>query len=217
MGCSGVPREVSLMARQDSYKEEKKKDTSPKHRVLVAARDLFFSEGFAQVTTERLAQTACVSKTTIYKYFGNMTGVLRAVVIAESESFAAGVSFDPQTSEEFREGLVQFGVNFLKLIDDPQTTNFEMSILEQARAHPDVARTFYEAAHVKTQAALRDLIETGLERDLVKTDISAEDLADHLVNLWKGNRHSRAQLGFTDRRKRALHDWVRQCVKLVFG
>lgn len=204
------------MERRNQSVERPVENASPEARILAAARDLFFSEGFAQVTTDRLAQAAGVSKTTIYKYFSDMAGVLRAVVTAEAETFGAGVSLDPQTREDFREGLIQFGVNFLTLLDDPQTTNFEMSILEQARAHPDVARTFYEAAHAKTQAALCGLIETGRRRGFMSTEIPSDDLADHLTNLWKGNRHAKAQLGLMERRKGRLRNWVAQCVDLLF-
>ncbi len=188
---------------------------SPDTRILVAARRLFFGEGFGRVTTDRLAQEAGVSKTSLYKYFGGMNGVLRAVVAAESENFGAGVPLDPRTEQEFREGLIVFGVNFLKLLDDPQTILFEQSILEQARAHPDVAQTFFEAAYVQTQASLQRLIAKGKRRGFVRSRISAEDLADHLTNLWKGNRHAKAQLGLGEARQRPAREWVTQCVDLV--
>lgn len=189
----------------------------PDARIVAAARALFFAEGFAQVTTDRLAQEASVSKTTLYKYFGGMTGVLRAVVAAESENFSAGVSRDPRTEDEFRASLIAFGLNFLKLLDDPQTINFEQSILEQARAHPDVAQTFFEAAHQQTQRSLSGLIETGVERGFVRSKLSANDLAEHLTSLWKGARHAEAQLGLAGPRRRPVRDWVSQCVDVLFS
>lgn len=205
------------MMKQSPMSEPATDTLSPEDRVLRAARALFFSEGFAQVTTDRLAQAASVSKTTIYKYFGDMKGVLRAVVIREAQGFEAGVSADPQTAEDFREGLIRFGINLLTLLDDPQTASFEISILEQARGHPDVARAFFEGAHMRTQTALCSLVETGRQRGFIRTEIASEDLADHLVSLWKGTCHARAQLGLCAERGRDLRDWVRQGVDLVLG
>lgn len=190
---------------------------TPEHRIRAAARDLLFSEGFGQVTTDRLAQSAGVSKTTIYKYFGDMTGVLRAVVTAEADAFQAGIILDPQTEQDFRDGVIRFGINLLTLVDDPQTIGFEMSILEQARTHPDVAHCFYEAAHLRTHAALCDMIEAGRRRGFVRSSLRSDHLADHLISLWKGNRHAKAQLGLAEDRKPSVRVWATQCVDLVLG
>jgi AcrR family transcriptional regulator len=49
-------------------------------RILIAAKNLFESEGFEYVTIEKIAQTAAVSTPTIYSLFQSKRGVLRALM-----------------------------------------------------------------------------------------------------------------------------------------
>lgn len=51
-----------------------------RNRVLVAAKDLFESEGFECVTIEKIAQCAEVSIPTVYALFQSKRGVLRALM-----------------------------------------------------------------------------------------------------------------------------------------
>jgi AcrR family transcriptional regulator len=49
-------------------------------RILIAAKNLFESEGFAFVTIEKIALTATVSIPTVYSLFQSKRGVLRALM-----------------------------------------------------------------------------------------------------------------------------------------
>ncbi|MBY0501570.1 MAG: TetR/AcrR family transcriptional regulator [Alphaproteobacteria bacterium] len=51
-----------------------------KHRILDAAQKLFQSEGFENVTIEKLAQIAGVSSPTVYALFHSKCGILRAIM-----------------------------------------------------------------------------------------------------------------------------------------
>ncbi len=54
--------------------------TQTKTRILVAAKNLFESEGFENVTIEKIAQSAGVSIPTVYSLFQSKRGVLRALM-----------------------------------------------------------------------------------------------------------------------------------------
>ncbi|MCL6756493.1 MULTISPECIES: TetR/AcrR family transcriptional regulator [Candidatus Rhabdochlamydia] len=49
-------------------------------RILIAAKNLFESEGFEYVTIEKIAQAAAVSTPTVYSLFQSKRGVLRALM-----------------------------------------------------------------------------------------------------------------------------------------
>lgn len=51
-----------------------------KERILLAAKNLFESEGFECVTIEKIAQVASVSMPTIYSLFQSKRGILRALM-----------------------------------------------------------------------------------------------------------------------------------------
>jgi AcrR family transcriptional regulator len=56
------------------------KANQTKSRILIAAKNLFESEGFEYVTIEKIAQTAAVSTPTIYSLFQSKRGVLRGLM-----------------------------------------------------------------------------------------------------------------------------------------
>ena len=49
-------------------------------RILDAARDLFFADGYAATALSRIAAEASVSVETIYKAFGGKAGLVRALL-----------------------------------------------------------------------------------------------------------------------------------------
>lgn len=68
-----------------------------RHRILERARELFTAEGYAQVSSRRIAAAAGVNVALINRYFGAKRGLL-AEVIAEEAVF-------PRVLEGDREGL----------------------------------------------------------------------------------------------------------------
>ncbi|ROR72964.1 TetR/AcrR family transcriptional regulator [Bogoriella caseilytica] len=59
--------------------------------VLAAARDLFASRGFAQVSLDDVAQSAGVTRGAVYHHFGSKQGLFRAVVAQLQAEVAAAV------------------------------------------------------------------------------------------------------------------------------
>lgn len=58
----------------------KNQSSQTRQRILLCAKELFYSEGFEGVTIEMLAQAAEVSQPTIYSLFQSKKGVLRALM-----------------------------------------------------------------------------------------------------------------------------------------
>lgn len=69
-----------------------------KKRILIAAKTLFESEGFAYVTIEKIAQAADVATPTIYALFQSKRGVLHALMdeVLPTEQFEALVASSKQ-------------------------------------------------------------------------------------------------------------------------
>lgn len=181
-------------------------------RILAAARELFFAQGFAKVSTDDLAQAASVSKATLYKHFNGMQGVLQAVVEAEVESFEQGVPTQVQTREEFIEALTTFGSNLLNFLNKAEIIRFSQLIFEQARSYPELAAEFYASAYGRTQEDLADLIRQGVEQGFLLTSLESTELAEQLLGLWEGFGFIRALLGLTARPFEDPDSWSRACV-----
>jgi TetR/AcrR family transcriptional regulator, mexJK operon transcriptional repressor len=178
-------------------------------RIVESARELFFAHGFSAVTTDRLCKEAAVSKASLYKYFGDMSGVLSAVVRSQGDVVSEGVIPEPKTAEQFWSSLVGYGVNLLTLLNQRNTIEFDRMLHEQSRKHPDVSRLFYDAGYGRSHLDLTGMIEFGKQQGFVTKPQPSDQLADHLFCVWEGLAFTQTRLGliekpFPDPRARAL-------------
>ncbi|MEM6973034.1 MAG: TetR/AcrR family transcriptional regulator [Pseudomonadota bacterium] len=197
---------------RDTYKPG-----SPADRIVKAARRLYFSQPVTTVTTDLLAREASVSKTTMYKYFPRMDDVLAAVVEGEAERFETGVPTTVSGPEELRDALVQYGEKLLGFLNEAEIIQFARLMHEEARSHPDVARTFYDAAYGRSHARLSALIEEGIDAGYLRSSLTAGELAEQLLGMWESLRYVQAQLALTDRPFENPRGWSEKCVATLFG
>ncbi|MEM1380576.1 MAG: TetR/AcrR family transcriptional regulator [Pseudomonadota bacterium] len=191
-----------------------KKD-SPQDRIVKAGRTLFFAQGFERVSTDMLAKEASVSKATLYKYFPNMVEVLKAVTVAEAESFEAGTLTDIESLDDLRASLVRYGTNLMKFLNKPEILQFSQLMHEEARAHPEIASEFYSAAYGRTLGVLSALFAQAIDQGWIDTPLTAQELAEQLVGMWEGIPFIRAQMGVTKRPFPKPAEWAEKCVETL--
>jgi AcrR family transcriptional regulator len=123
---SGVQSAPSLRKSMDQKKlrrppavrsQRKPKGAGQERReeILVAAKALFMSEGFAKVTTRAIAEKAGLSQTGIYLYFPTKEDILRA--IGEETHDALAAAFDqaaagPGTPREVFRRLIHSYIDY---------------------------------------------------------------------------------------------------------
>ncbi|MEM6678899.1 MAG: TetR/AcrR family transcriptional regulator [Pseudomonadota bacterium] len=197
--------------------EQIRKPGSPPDRIVKAARRLYFSQPVSTVSTDMLAREASVSKTTLYKYFPDMAGVLRAVVEGEAERFETGVPTTVDSPESLRDTLVQYGEKLLGFLNEAEIIQFARVMREEARTHPDVARTFYDAAYGRTHLRIAAFIEEGLARGYLRSMLNSDELAEQLIGMWESLRYVQAQLALTDRPYADPRAWSEKCVATLLG
>jgi len=186
-------------------------------RIIAAARELFFQHGFSAVSGDQLCKAARVSKTSLYKYFGDMAGVLNAVVINEGDLFDLHVDEIPETRRAFWESLWGYGTRLLSLLNDPFCIQLDRMLHEEARANPSLADSFYKNAYGKCHQDITALIALGQQKGFLKNAEPAEDLADNLVSMWEGLRFVRARLGRNETPYPDPSGWSRQCLETLFS
>jgi len=194
-------------------------DSAPptKVRILQAARSLFFEHGFSAVSTDRLSRAAGVSKASIYKYFGDMHGVLAAVVGHEGDSLSLDVVPLAETRDGFWQALITYGTNLLVLLNQDFCIQLDRMIHEEAREHPELIRIFYDAAYGRGHREVTAMIEHGKTKGFVSKPQAADALADNLASMWNGLAFTRTRLGLVDRPYDNPAAWARQCVETLFG
>lgn len=185
-------------------------------RILVAARELFLEHGFSGVSGDLLCKAARVSKTSLYKYFGDMSGVLIAVVSREGDLFELNVDTAPQTEAAFWDELTGYGTRLLNLLNTPFCIQLDRTMHEEARRNPELAKRFYENAYGRGHDDITQLITHGMDQGFLKHSASARDLADHLISMWEGLRFVRTRLGLSERPFETPETWSKRCVFTLF-
>jgi TetR/AcrR family transcriptional regulator, mexJK operon transcriptional repressor len=188
-----------------------------KTRIIHAARTLFFERGFSAISTDTLSRAAGVSKASIYKYFGDMHGVLVAVVGEESDSLSVDVVPMADTRDEFWQALITYGTNLLVLLNQDFCIQLDRMLHEEARAHPELIRIFYNAAYGRGHREVTKLIEHGQSKCFIRKPQAAEALADNLVSMWNGLAFTRTRLGLVNRPYENPTAWAKHCVETLFA
>lgn len=184
-------------------------------RILMTARELFIEKGFSGVSGDALCKTARVSKTSLYKYFGDMSGVLIAVVSREGDLFELNVDTRPSSEDAFWKELTGYGTRLLQLLNTPFCIQLDRTMHEEARRNPDLAKRFYENAYGRGHDDITALMQHGLDKGFFAHPASASDLADHLISMWEGLRFVRTRLGVEEIPFEDPEAWSTQCVKTL--
>ena len=173
-------------------------DTSTPDRIVAAGRELFFSQGFSALTTDGLAKTAGVSKTSIYRHFGNASGVLTAVARAEGDRFHIGEPVTADSFEQFRDELKAFGQHLLELLSQPEIIRFAGLMYAEAHDHPEAMRLFADSAIDRVQGTLQESFALAEASGLVRLPAGPERTAEYFHSLLIGIDHLKTMLGLLD-------------------
>ncbi|MEO0359463.1 MAG: TetR/AcrR family transcriptional regulator [Pseudomonadota bacterium] len=189
--------------------------SATERRIIEAARELFMRDGFAATSTDALCKAASVSKTSIYKYFGNMLGVFGAVVAEEGDLFELGPADIGETEEDFFAALSGYGERLLTLLNSETCLQLDRTIHEEARTRVELAERFYDAAYGRGHREVAAMLASGQAKGFLDEGRDAGDLADHLISMWEGLRLVRARLGLTNRPYEDPKSWSRSCVETL--
>ncbi|MEM6743848.1 MAG: TetR/AcrR family transcriptional regulator [Pseudomonadota bacterium] len=185
-------------------------------RIIEAAKTLFAEKGFSPVSTDLLCREARVSKTSIYKYFENMQGVLAAVVRDEGEIFDLYRKPVIETREDAARALADYGVRLLTLLNSRFCRQLDRMMHEESRGNPDVARTFFDRAYGQSRADVAAMISTAVEKGVLDRVEDPVQTAEDLISLWEGFSLIEARLGLVDLPYPRPEPHVERCLGIVF-
>lgn len=116
-----------------------------RNNILQAATDLFLQHGFSQTSMDLVANTAGVSKQTVYSHFSNKDALFSAVIELKCSEY----QLDPEHMEgdelQPRDVMIRIGDQFVSLLKDPQAVAMYRVVIGEATNTPHVAELFYLA------------------------------------------------------------------------
>lgn len=106
---------------------------------------LFMEKGYAAVTMDEIISVSGGSKSSIYKYFGNKEGVLKAVVGSLADDMLREVNVPFPTYQTPREALNRIGLHISKLVLSANAINQYKLAISNSTVLPDAAQLWYDS------------------------------------------------------------------------
>jgi len=127
--------------------------------MIKAAYALFIEKGYGSVSVDDIIRLSKGSKSSLYKFFGNKEGILKAVIESLAEEFLREIQLEFPSAKTPRETLNRVGMVFADLALSDNAINQHRHAVSHAGAFPDLARLWYESGPKKTMDGFADFLE----------------------------------------------------------
>ena len=128
------------------------KDLAKREAILRAAMSLFLEQGYTGTSMDTVAQTAGVSKLTVYSHFGDTEGLFNATVQATCASMVPATLFQPDVTAPLRDQLMQIARAVHSLVGSPVSLATQRMLLDPA-TDPHIREVFWQAGPQPMTAA----------------------------------------------------------------
>lgn len=143
-------------------------DLAKREAILDAARDEFFTAGFAAASIEAIAEAAAVSKVTIYNRFGSKEALFSEMVGRECQTMGVGLIAFDSNAGDLRQQLIDFGEKAVGFLTMPHIMRFEKHIGVESEQRPEIGELFLNAGPRRMRQKLADLLEHAVANGTIR-------------------------------------------------
>lgn len=160
-----MSREISAYHRQVA--------AANRTAILEAATDLFLEYGYDRTSLARVAESAGVSKATLFKQFPTKAELFEATVLAAGDT-PGGELVDPPPGD-FHAGLVTLGTAYAELLARPRMADLIRLVIAESTRFPELRERTFDFGTLPVLTALKRYFET--ENAAGYADIDDPDVA----------------------------------------
>jgi TetR/AcrR family transcriptional repressor of mexJK operon len=131
--------------------------------VLEAATTLFLRHGYDATRMDDVAETAGVSKRTVYNNFTDKEALFREVAMAATgtaEEFAADAAAELADPDELPAALFALAHRLAAAATDPRVVRLRRLLIGEAHRFPDLAAEYYRLAPGRVMSSLAAALES---------------------------------------------------------
>ncbi len=139
-----MPRQLSAYHRQVA--------ATNRAAILSAATDLFLESGYDRTSLARVAESAGVSKATLFKQFPTKAELFEAMVLAAGDA-PDGEFVDPPPGD-FHAGLVVLGLAYAELLSRPRMADLIRAVIAESPRFPELRQRTFDFGTLPVLAAL---------------------------------------------------------------
>lgn len=168
---------------------------SKRQAIIQAATRLFLTQSYRSVSMEKIAQSAPVSKATLYNYFTSKHELLAAVVGELATSLLQTMTLSEDDDAE--QTLQKIAASFVELLYSPDGLAIYRLMIAESHDFPELGQLVYDNGPrlvlKQLESYLRHLQNSGCF-NIPNTCFAA----DAFFSLLKGDLHFRCLLGIRD-------------------
>lgn len=133
-----------------------------REQIMNAARDLANAEGFHAVTLDRVAEACGITRTLIYQQFGNLSGLLLAMV--DREYARAAHDFAKATKREPVSGQSRYAAGVAGVLEavDASPATWRMLLMPSQGGPPELYERLEQARDLTQEYLAAGLKEAGV-------------------------------------------------------
>ncbi|PTQ12157.1 hypothetical protein CLG96_06260 [Sphingomonas oleivorans] len=146
---------------------ESRRPVSPKvprgearrRELLLEAARILLRDGLDGASMDSIAAEAGASKATLYRHFGDRTGLVVAVVHHLCNAFVSDVVQDPPPDADLHDALKIILSQLIQVLAKPQHPDFFRLIVSGTKLDPAIGRAWHQHGPMMWQRMLRDVFE----------------------------------------------------------
>ena len=183
-----------------------------RQEILKAAVDLFTQQGFEGTSVDQIAESAGVSKQTVYSHYGCKETLFGLAISSKCKT--SGI--DPEAiSVDVPPALMlpEIATRFLDLINSPEAVSVHAICTGSADAHPELGQVYFERGPLATVSAVADYLEAQDRAGRLDVD-DPETAAWQFLCMIKAESHMRVQFNLEPMAGASETGYLDSCVAM---
>jgi TetR/AcrR family transcriptional regulator, mexJK operon transcriptional repressor len=164
---------------------------------VAAAREAFFTYGYAGTTMSSIAATVGGSKTTLWTYFPSKQDLFVAVVDDLIETYGAALEVPMDPDEPLEDALRRFGHGMMSIVLSPPIIALHRLVTGEAGRFPELGRLFYERGPRRGKIKLAAYLAEAMERGRMRNG-DPKAVARQFGAMCQSGSHQQTMLGMID-------------------
>jgi AcrR family transcriptional regulator len=192
------------------------KSGKKRSQILEAATHLFLEQGITSTSMEQIAETASVSKQTLYSHFGGKEELFVAAI--EQRCMQHDLSESLFSDERsLPEVLLDLARHLNQLLLSEEAIKVHRLCISGVDQYPGICELFYDAGPANVISLFTDYLQRQLEAghaQIANIDFAAQQFL-HMV---KGEAHMRAMLNLQqDVSAKEIDSYLQSCVEVFLA
>lgn len=167
---------------------------SKRQAIIDSATRLFLTQGFRQISMEKVAAAAPVSKATLYHYFDSKNALLAEVISQLCGSVLETMSQAVLEVNEVENNLKKIAQSFVELIFSEDALGLYRLVIAESRDFPGLGQLVYDSSVQQVLPQLENYLQQLNDSGLFQIADPAF-AADAFFSVLKGDLHFQCLLG----------------------